>query len=213
MFIELAQCDSRQSHKGAELLRFHVGNFISCFLFFFFRIFLSFMYLHPWRNSLPVSKNISNLIVSNRSGSTTYRSHSIENKRSQLATNKHWSTECWPLSNIHSMSHNVQQSRHLCSHRTAAAVLTSGPGHSGWPAGSAERLGLMSASTWEGLRSQQGETSASLSRVFPCFYDAENIVLPLSCWYTVAPGYHYCTSDYIFSCLDRVFFLIVYCLW
>lgn len=43
-------------------------------------------------------------------------------------------------------------------------------------------------------------------RGFPFFYDADNIVPALSCWYTVPPGYHYCPGNYIFSCLDHVFF-------
>lgn len=43
-----------------------------------------------------------------------------------------------------------------------------------------------------------------IQRGFPCFYDGENIVLPLSRWHTVPPGYHYCSGYYIFSCLNHV---------
>lgn len=113
------------------------------------------------------------------------------------------------------MTHNLlcdTESRHLCSHTAVIVVLTSQPGHSCWPAGSVEHFGLMSASTWEG-----GDLCV-IQRGFPCFYDGENIVPPLSRWHTVPPGYHYCSGYYIFSCLDHVFFfcfffLMVYCLW
>lgn len=105
------------------------------------------------------------------------------------------------------MTHNLlcdTESRHLCSHTAVIVVLTSQPGHSCWPAGSVEHFGLMSASTWEG-----GDLCV-IQRGFPCFYDGENIVPPLSRWHTVPPGYHYCSGYYIFSCLDHVFFYFFY---
>lgn len=60
------------------------------------------------------------------------------------------------------------------------------------------RAGL-TAGGWGG-----GGDLCVIQRGFPCFYDGENIVLPLSRWHTVPPGYRYCSDYYIFSCLNHV---------
>lgn len=52
---------------------------------------------------------------------------------------------------------SLWRSTHGCSHRTASVVLTSGPGHSRWPAGSVEHFRLMSTSRWgRPLRHSEG---------------------------------------------------------
>lgn len=118
-----------------------------------------------------------------------------------------WLTTC-------SVWHRVQTP--LFPHSSDCRSNLSTRTHSCWPAGSVEHFGLMSASTWEGLGSQQGgrggETSASFRGVFHVF----RMVRILFCRYLAGT---LCHQDIItvlaitfFSCLNHVLWLFFYCL-
>lgn len=187
MFIELAQCAEGQSHKTAELLGFHVWNLISpsC-----------------WSPTDCISFLLKNRkkcifvpVVCNLSGSAHHCCHfddSVIPSKMSAVSWQRTNTRHHPLgvecSQHESWSATVQttlfpQNRHCGSHLwTRTQPLTS------------RKWGVFEVNesrfhVGRAALTAGGDLCVTL-RGFPCFYDAENIVLPLSCWYTVAPGYH-----------------------
>lgn len=130
-------------------------------------------------------------------------------------TDKHWSPSSRRLMSEWNESQcSLWQSRHLCSHTAVIVFRTSQPGHNCWPAGSVEHFGLMSASTWEGLCSQQGGGDLCVTlrgfSMFLWWWEYCSTVILLAHCATRISFLFWLLHFFLFG--SRFGFLIVYCL-